>query len=66
MEGYAIEVGDGLVDGGRRGSVTLSAIWRWAVRARLDEPREPFGKNRLDQYVLVVEEKHRCDVFAVR
>lgn len=60
MERDAVEVGYGLIDMYGRGTVPQSARlvlrnWNWGSCI----PREPFGKHRLNEGVLVVEKKHR-------
>lgn len=58
MKRDAIKVGDCLVNGGRRGTVmVLGSVGTRIARCAL--PRESLGEHRLNQHVLVIEEKHR-------
>jgi len=65
VKGDTVEVGDGLVNGRGRGTSSWLA-GAVAAPESLDLPREPLGQNRLDQDVLVVEEKHCCGGLRLR
>ena len=56
VEGYAVEVGDDLVDGDGRGSRVSQCLVRVCREGMV--PREALREEGLDEDVLVVEEEH--------
>lgn len=64
----AVEIGDGLVDVRRRGTaLEVSKLANMGYHSPINVPRESLGENRLNQDILIVEEKHLvCDQLSVR